>query len=61
MMDHGEEFQLEMLDQVYVSSLSGKQIPLKQFVDLKLQQVPSSISRYDLERTAEILADVRSG
>jgi len=61
MMDHGEEFGLEMLDRVYVSSLSGKQIPLKQFVELKLQQVPSTISRYDLERTAEILADVRSG
>jgi multidrug efflux pump subunit AcrB len=49
------------LDRVYVSSLSGKQIPLKQFVDLELQQVPSSISRFDLERTAELLADVRSG
>jgi multidrug efflux pump subunit AcrB len=49
------------LDRIYVSSLSGKQIPLKQFVDLELQQVPSSISRFDLERTAELLADVRSG
>ncbi len=60
-MDHGEEFKMEELDRVYVSSLSGRQIPLKQFVDVKLQQVPSSISRYDMERTAEILADVRSG
>jgi len=55
------ELALEDLDQVYVSSLSGKQIPLKQFVDLELQQVPSSISRFDMERTAELLADVRSG
>jgi multidrug efflux pump subunit AcrB len=61
MMDHGEAFQMEMLDKVYVSSMSGRQIPLKQFVEVKLQQVPSTISRYDLERTAEILADVRSG
>ncbi len=60
-MDHGEEFKMEELDRVYVSSLSGRQIPLKQFVDVKLQQVPSSISRYDMERTAEILADIRSG
>jgi multidrug efflux pump subunit AcrB len=60
-MDHGEGFQPGELDQVYVSSLSGRQIPLKQFVDLKLQQVPSSISRFDMERTAEILADVRAG
>lgn len=55
------ELDVEDLDRVYVSSLSGKQIPLKQFVDLELQQVPSSISRFDLERTAELLADVRSG
>lgn len=60
-MDQGEEFDLEQLDRIYVSSLSGRQIQLKQFVDVSLQQVPSSISRYDMERTAEILADVRSG
>jgi multidrug efflux pump subunit AcrB len=60
-MDHGEEFNMEELDRIYVSALSGRQIPLKQFVEVKLQQVPSSISRYDMERTAEILADVRSG
>ncbi len=60
-MDHGPEFNIEDLDKVYVSSLSGKQIQLKQFVDLRLEQVPSSISRYNLERTAEILADVQSG
>ena len=60
-MDHGGEFGVEDLDHVYVSSLSGRQIQLKQFVDLKMQQVPSSISRFDMERTAEILADVRNG
>jgi multidrug efflux pump subunit AcrB len=60
-MEHGDDFRLEDLDRVYVSSLSGKQIQLKQFVEVKLQQVPSSISRFDMERTAEILADVRSG
>ena len=60
-MDHGDAFGVEDLDQIYVSSLSGRQIQMKQFVNLKLQQVPSSISRFDMERTAEILADVRSG
>ncbi len=60
-MDHGGDFRIEDLDKIYVSSLSGKQIQMKQFVDLKLQQAPSSISRYDMERTAEILADVRAG
>ncbi len=60
-MDHGGEFSVEDLDEIYVSSLSGKQIQMKHFVDLSLRQVPSSISRFDMERTAEILADVRAG
>ena len=60
-MDHENPdagFRVEELDRVYVSSLSGRQIQLKQFVDLKMQQVPSSINRFQLERTAEITADV---
>jgi len=60
-MDHGGNFRVEDLDRIYVSALSGKQIQLKQFVDLKLQQVPSTISRFDMERTAEVRADVQSG
>lgn len=60
-MSRAEDFQLSDLDRVYVSSLTGKQIQLKQLVDLKLQQVPSTISRYDQQRTAEIMADVAGG
>ncbi|MCK5137891.1 MAG: efflux RND transporter permease subunit [Bacteroidales bacterium] len=60
-MDHGGNFRVEDLDKIYVSSISGKQIQMKQFVDLKLQQVPSAIRRFDLERTAEILADIETG
>ena len=60
-MDHddpGGGFRVEELDKIYVSSLSGKQIQLKQFVELTMQQVPSTINRFQLERTAEIIADV---
>jgi multidrug efflux pump subunit AcrB len=60
-MDREGDLRLEDLDRVYVSSLTGRQIQLKQFVELKLQQVPSTISRYDQERTAEILADIQGG
>jgi len=60
-MDRGGKFGEEELERIYVSSLSGRQHQLKQFVDIELQQAPSSISRYDMERTAEILADVKSG
>ena len=60
-MGPGADFCLEDLDRVYVSSLSGRQIQLKQFVELKMQQVPSSINRLNMERTAELVADVRPG
>ncbi len=60
-MDRDGKFGEEELERIYVSSLSGKQHQLKQFVDIQLQQAPSSISRYDMERTAEILADITSG
>lgn len=60
-MDRGDHFGMDQLERIYVSSLSGKQHQLKQFVDMELQQAPSSISRYDMERTAEILADVQKG
>jgi len=60
-MDRGDSFGEEELERIYVSSLSGRQHQLKQFVDIELQQAPSSISRYDMERTAEILADVGGG
>jgi multidrug efflux pump subunit AcrB len=60
-MDRNAKFGEEELERIYVSSMSGKQHQLKQFVDIELQQAPSSISRYDMERTAEILADVERG
>lgn len=63
-MDHQDQeagFTLEELDKIYVSSLSGKQLQLKQFVDYTMQQVPSSINRFQMERTAEIIADIHPG
>jgi multidrug efflux pump subunit AcrB len=60
-MKRGDEFQLEDLGRIYVSSLSGNQIQLNHFVNLKLQQGPSTISRLNQERAAEVLADVRGG
>lgn len=60
-MDDPDDFQPEDLDRIYVSSMSGRQIPIRQLVDLKLQQGTSNISRYNLERTAEILAGVETG
>lgn len=57
-MGKDENFRIGDLDKIYVSSLSGRQLQLKQFVELKMQQVPSSINRLNMERTAELIADV---
>lgn len=60
-MSGDKSFHPDDLDKIYVSSLSGQQIPLKQFVNLKFQQSSSMISRYNLDRTAQIVGDVEAG
>jgi multidrug efflux pump subunit AcrB len=60
-MGPGEEFRPEDLDRIYVSSLSGRQVQLTQLVRVRLRQVPSTISRYNMERTAEVTSDIESG
>ncbi|MFZ5939576.1 MAG: efflux RND transporter permease subunit [Bacteroidota bacterium] len=55
------EFELGDVNRVYVSSLSGRQIPLSQLVTVRFLQAPSTINRYNFDRTAQILADVKSG
>ncbi|MCF8223871.1 MAG: efflux RND transporter permease subunit [Bacteroidales bacterium] len=60
-MKETDDFKIPDLDKVFVSSLSGKLIPLKQVVNTRFRQAPSTISRYQAERTAEILADIETG
>lgn len=52
---------VDLLEQIYVSSLSGQLIPLGQLADFKLIASPQIIGHYNLERSARILADVTSG
>ena len=49
---------LEDFDRIYVSSMLGSQIPLKQLADIRLQGGPQIISHYNLERYVLITADV---
>lgn len=60
-MQSNGDFEPEDLDKIYVSSIAGRQIPIKQFVTLRLQQSASMISRHNNERTAQIVADVDAG
>ena len=52
---------IEDLDRVFVSSQSGRQIPLRQLATFEFVTEPSLISRFNMLRNAAILADVKSG
>jgi len=60
-MNREGDFSPKDLEQVVVSSMTGKQIPVNQFIEMKLQQSSTMISRYNLDRTAQIVADIASG
>jgi multidrug efflux pump subunit AcrB len=73
MDDEGEEYDIVLklatdgdievkdFEKIYVTSFAGKQIPLRQLASVEFQESPSLISRYNLDRTALITADIRKG
>jgi multidrug efflux pump subunit AcrB len=48
----------EDLDKIYVSSLSGAQIPLRQVANIQFKGSPMRINHYNLERNVTITSDV---
>ncbi len=56
-----ENTTLDELDKVFVSSVSGRQIPLKQIVTVEFITEQSVISRFNMFRNAAIHADVKAG
>ncbi|PLX14092.1 MAG: AcrB/AcrD/AcrF family protein [Marinilabiliales bacterium] len=60
-MPEMDENSMEYFDNIYVKSLSGKQIPLMQLVDIEYKAAPSLIKRRNLSRTALITADMERG
>jgi multidrug efflux pump subunit AcrB len=55
------EITLEDMDRIYVNSLSGQMIPLKQLASIEFQKASSLINRFNLERNATVLADLKKG
>jgi multidrug efflux pump subunit AcrB len=45
-------------DKIYVSSVSGKQIPVKQFASVVLEEAPGVIPHYNMDRNSTITADI---
>jgi multidrug efflux pump subunit AcrB len=52
---------LEDFDRIYVKSLSGRSIPLKQLARLEFREAPGIITHFDMERNGTITADVKKG
>ena len=46
---------------VYLPSVTGAQVPLRQLTQLEFEASPAKIDHYDLERTAMVTADVLDG
>ncbi|NQV02856.1 MAG: efflux RND transporter permease subunit, partial [Bacteroidia bacterium] len=60
-MPVGEEITPEDFSHIYVRSLSGRLVPLKQLATIGFVQAPSTIKRFDLNRSALITADLEKG
>ncbi|HEU4560867.1 MAG TPA: efflux RND transporter permease subunit [Longimicrobium sp.] len=52
---------MEALDRVYVSSVTGAQVPLRQVATIGFEATPPLIQHYDEERSVSVTAFVRSG
>jgi multidrug efflux pump subunit AcrB len=52
---------LSDFDRIYVNSLSGKQIPLRQLARLELKEAPGIITHFDMDRNGTITADIKKG
>jgi multidrug efflux pump subunit AcrB len=52
---------LSSLNEIYVSSLTGAQIPLSQLASIEFENSPTLIQHYNNERSMTISAAVRSG
>lgn len=57
----GDTISLANLEQVHVSSLSGQLIPIGQLASAEFRQSSGLINRFNLERNATILADLKKG
>jgi multidrug efflux pump subunit AcrB len=56
-----DHVKLEDLEGVYISSLAGRMIPLRQLARIELKQAPGIITHFDMERNGTLTADVQKG
>ncbi len=52
---------LDALDRIVVSSISGRQVPLREIARPRFETAPNSITRYNRERQVTVSSEVRGG
>lgn len=57
----GDSIRAEDLGSIIVTSLEGKHIYMDQLATLEFRTSPSLVSRYNMQRNAAVLADIRRG
>jgi len=50
---------LEDFDRIYVTSLSGRSVPLKQLARLEFREAPGIMTHFDMDRNGTITADLK--
>jgi multidrug efflux pump subunit AcrB len=60
-LPHGGRPTMEALDRVYVSSVTGQQVPLAQVATLAFEASPPLIQHHDEQRSVTVTSFVRSG
>ena len=56
-----EKTRIEDFDKIFVKSMTGKLIPLKQLASVEFSKAPAVISRFNLKKSAIITADLVKG
>jgi multidrug efflux pump subunit AcrB len=59
--DAGGKQTLDALDKIYVASVTGAQIPLRQLASISFQASPTKINHYNKERSVTLTSFVKTG
>lgn len=54
----GENLTTEDFDKIYVTSVTGKHIPVKQFTTVQFREAPGIIAHYNMDRNSTVTADI---
>jgi len=60
-MPQGQQMQIEDLNQIRFSTLSGAQIPLNQIADVRFETSPVLVTHYNMDRNVTLTSDVQTG